>query len=189
MSEMENLCPQCRRPLDLTSVGDFDTWKCSTGHGVGVVLTEAWGHLQDDELHAIWSAAKLGTPSTLLSPALGQPMVDVTVLADPDEVEANEGEGGSSISLSVDTNEQFLWFGGDSLSKMSPDLANPKPSEADVAKEQQIIQTFGENEYQAMRARQRINPIKRSANDFADRAVAHETVRSILSKISRKSGD
>ena len=41
-----------------TQKNDIDCWACPNHDGVGITVSEAWGHLQDDEVKAIWKAAK-----------------------------------------------------------------------------------------------------------------------------------
>jgi hypothetical protein len=134
MSDLNYLCPQCRAVLKGVTKGDFDTWECSAGHGVGVTLTEAYNHLQEDEIHAIWQAAKTAPPSSLRSPVLGQPMVAVTVTVDDDEIEGNQGPGAHLVTLDVAPDEQFLWFHVVDLAAMPADLPNPLPSAEEFAK-------------------------------------------------------
>jgi hypothetical protein len=134
MADLEYRCPQCRQPLASRRNGDFDTWECTQGHGVGLTLTEAYGHLQEDEIHAIWKAAAGAPKSALASPLLGHPMVAVTVVVDDDEVEGNTGSGAHPVTLDVAVDEQFLWFHVVDFKAMPADLPNPPPSAADVAR-------------------------------------------------------
>ena len=138
MSELTYLCPQCRTALDAVTEGSFDTWHCKDGHGVGVTLTEAYGHFQEDEIHAIWQAVATAPKSSLKSPALGHPMVAVTVVVDDDEIEGNQGPGSHLVTLDVAPDEQFLWFHVVDFKNMSADLPNPAPSAADRAKLEQL---------------------------------------------------
>ncbi|HXC50080.1 MAG TPA: zf-TFIIB domain-containing protein [Candidatus Limnocylindrales bacterium] len=128
MSETRYHCPQCRTPLAALKEGDFDAWQCPEGHGIGVTLTEAYGHFQDDEIHAIWTASKSAPKSTLKSPVLGSPMVAVTVVVDDDEIEGNEGPGAHLVTLDVAPDEQFLWIHVADFRGMPTDLPNPPPS-------------------------------------------------------------
>lgn len=134
MSDLKYLCPKCRTSLLPVTKGDFDTWECADGHGVGLTLTEAYGHFQEDEIHAIWKAAKNGPKSSLQSPALGQPMVAVTVAVDDDEIKGNEGPGSRLVTLDVAPDEQFLWFHVGDFHSMPGDLPNPLPSAEELAR-------------------------------------------------------
>lgn len=138
MSDLDYLCPQCRTTLAAVAYGDFDTWECKDGHGVGITLTEAYGHFQEDEIRAIWQAAKSAPQSSLRSPALGQPMVAVTVAVDDDEVEGSPAGGSRLVTLDVAPDEQFLWFHVVDFKAMPADLPNPAPSADELAKLEQI---------------------------------------------------
>jgi hypothetical protein len=130
------LCPQCRAPLEAVTEGSLDTWRCASGHGVGVTMTETYGRFQDDEIRAIWDAASKAGPtsSALRSPLTGKPMPAITVLVDDDEVEGNEGPGAHLVTLDVAPDEQFLWFQVVDFHNMPMDLPNPAPSAEDLAR-------------------------------------------------------
>lgn len=82
---IKNNCPRCGTPLIKgTQKNGIDGWACPNQHGVGITLSEAWGHLQDDEVRAIWRAAKNGQPSALKSPALGEDMVRIEISVERD---------------------------------------------------------------------------------------------------------
>jgi len=138
MSEINYLCPQCRETLASIHVGDFDTWECKAGHGIGVTLTEAYGHFQEDEIHGIWKAARTAPKSSLQSPLSGQAMVAVTVVVDDDEIEGNQGPGAHPVTLDVAPEEQFLWFHVADFRSMPADLPNPPPSAEDAARLEQL---------------------------------------------------
>jgi hypothetical protein len=134
MSDVNYQCPRCRSTLAAVTNGNFDTWECREGHGIGLTLTEAYGRLQEDEIRAIWAAAKDAPASALKSPVLGHPMVAITVTVDDDELEGNEGPGAHLVTLDVAPGEQFLWFHVVDLESMPTDLPNPQPSKEEVAK-------------------------------------------------------
>lgn len=140
MSDINYLCPQCRTTLAPVTEGSFDTWHCKDGHGVGVTLTETYGHLQEDEIHAIWQAAKSAPASSLKSPALGNPMVAITIVADDDEIKGNKGPASRLVTLDVAPGEQFVWFQVVDLKNMPADLPNPPPSPEEAAKLEQLRQ-------------------------------------------------
>lgn len=138
MTDIEYLCPQCRTTLAAVAHGGLDTWQCKDGHGVGITVTEAYGHFQEDEIRAIWQAAKSAPQSSLKSPALGRPMVAITVAVDDDEVEGNQGPGSHLVTLDVAPDEQFLWFHVVDFNAMPADLPSPAPSADELAKLEQI---------------------------------------------------
>jgi len=138
MSDLKYLCPKCRISLAPVTKGDFDTWECADGHGVGLTLTEAYGHFQEDEIRAIWKAAKDAPRSSLKSPVLGHPMVAITVAVDDDEIEGNEGHGARLVTLDVAPDEQFLWFEVGEFNSMPGDLPNPAPSAEEQARLEEI---------------------------------------------------
>lgn len=138
MSNLTYLCPQCRSTMAAVKKDDFDTWECTGGHGVGFTVTEAHGRLQEDEIRAIWQAAKSAPQSSLKSPILGRPMVAVTIVVDDDEIEGNEGPGARPVTLDVCPDEQFLWFQVVALESMSRDLPNPPAPPEELARIHQI---------------------------------------------------
>jgi hypothetical protein len=138
MGETGYQCPQCRLALAPRRQGDFDAWECTGGHGIGVTLTEAYGHFQDDEIHAIWTASKTAPKSALKSPMLGTPMVAVTVIVDDDEIEGNEGPGAHPVTLDVAPDEQFLWIHVADFKNMPADLPNPPLSQEQLSRLDQL---------------------------------------------------
>ena len=138
-------CPRCGTTLTKgTHKNDIDSWACSNHHGVGISLSEAWGHLQDDEVKAIWSAAKNGHASPLKSPVLGKDMVRVEIAVDGDEEVGNRGPGAFQVELDVDVDEQFIWFDSGELERLPDDLPNPQMSEEDRKHLEEMAQQFGD---------------------------------------------
>jgi Zn-finger nucleic acid-binding protein len=143
---IKNKCPRCGTALiQGTQKNDIDAWACPNHHGVGITLSEAWGHLQDDEIRAIWRAAKNGQPSAPNSPALAGNMVRIEITVDSDEEEGNCGPGVFQIELDVDVDEQFIWFDSGELERMPDDLPNPDMSEEERKHVEEIAQQFGES--------------------------------------------
>ena len=142
---MENLCPLpgCRTVLDKTAEGEFDSWVCPKGHGVAASLTELWGYAQDDEIRTLWQAVKSAPKNDLMSPALGSPMVSVTITIDSDEVHGNVGPDARTLTFDVADQEQMVWFDPDELRQLFPDLPNPEPTAGDLATIQTIASQFG----------------------------------------------
>jgi Zn-finger nucleic acid-binding protein len=138
---IRNKCPRCSTTLVKgTQKNGIDGWACPNHHGVGITVTEAWNHLQDDEIRAIWRAAKKGEPS-----ALDRNMVRVEITVDGDEEEGNRGSGAFQMELDVDVDEQFIWFDSGELERMPDDLPNPQMSEEDRKHVEEIAQQFGES--------------------------------------------
>lgn len=154
MSDASYSCPQCRAALVAVAKGEVDTWECADGHGVGLTLSEAYGHFQEDEIRAIWKEAQGAPQSALLSPLLGHPMVSITVAVDEDETEGNRGEGARFVTLDVAPAEQFLWFEVIDYTAMPADLPNPPPSAAEVAKMEELAKMSREGIAKAAEARE-----------------------------------
>ena len=43
-------CPLCDSGLKLGKSGEVDAWSCPTGHALGIMISEAYGRVQDDEI-------------------------------------------------------------------------------------------------------------------------------------------
>lgn len=141
-----NKCPRCGTTLIKgTQKNDIDGWACPNHHGVGITLSEAWGHLQDDEVRAIWRAAKKGRPSALKSPAFGEDMVRIDISVDSDEEDGNRGPGAFQIELDVNVDEQFIWFDSGELEQMPDDIPNPQMGEEERKHIEEISQQFGDS--------------------------------------------
>jgi hypothetical protein len=124
---------------------DIDVWACPNHDGVGMTLSEAWGHLQDDEVKAIWSAAKTGQQSPLKSPLRGTEMVRIEIPVDSDEEEGNRGPGAFQMELDVSVDEQFIWFDSGELERMPDDIPNAAMSEKDRRHIDEVAQQFGDS--------------------------------------------
>lgn len=186
--DLKNQCPQCRTDLQKVTKGDFDTWECPAGHGIGLTLTEAWGHLQDDEIHSIWAATKVASEkSALKSPAIGMPMVAITVVFDDDEVEGNQGPGAHPVTLDVAPDEQFLWFHVEDKESAALDLPNPEPSPEELAKIEQIRQQFGASILETMRERNGLTNQSASYR-FATKEAAELHIQGLLDKMGGAKG-
>jgi hypothetical protein len=110
-----------------------------------MTLSEAWGHLQDDEVKAIWSAAKSGQATSLKSPLRGTEMVRIEIPVDADEEEGNRGPGAFPMELDVSVEEQFIWFDSGELDRMPEDIPNPAMSAEDRRHIDEVAQQFGES--------------------------------------------
>lgn len=139
-------CPVCQRPLVLGARDGTDRWSCPAGCGLALTLSEAHGHLQDDELADLWQRARRAAPGPLASPFGGRPMARFELPVDADEVPAGAPGGGpvtSTVTLDVDVDEQFVWFDAGELEEFPADLADAGPTAEQLAAEERIRRDFG----------------------------------------------
>jgi Zn-finger nucleic acid-binding protein len=148
-------CPQCGAELKLGPSGKLDAWSCPAGHGIGFTLSEAYERLEDDEIHAIWKASETAAPGRHACPMCSQPMAAVTV--------AVGGAGSPHETLDVCREDQFVWFDAGELDEFPQHEAAPPPSADELAKVEQIRQSFDHN---------------------LDEAVADEESRGVLNKLA-----
>lgn len=181
MSDMKYLCPECRSALAAVTEDGFDTWQCKDGHGIGVTLSETYGRLQEDEIQAIWTAAKSAPRSSLKSPALGHPMVAITVIVDEDEIPGNEGTGARPVTLDVAVDEQFLWFEVVDLEHMPADLPNPRPSADELARLQQLAEQSRASIQKDLDAREDV--LSSIGYRFGSRAAALLGLNSLMARL------
>src|SRR6516164_2383104 len=73
------ICPTCQAPLALGANGLTGFWSCPNGHGAACTVTAAYGHVQDDEIRAIWQSSAQAQPGSRACPMCGHPMVEVSV--------------------------------------------------------------------------------------------------------------
>jgi Zn-finger nucleic acid-binding protein len=145
---MDAFCPlvDCRAALALTEKPDaFDVWICPNGHGMAATITELWKHIQDDEIRAIWQAAKGAPKNDRKSPVLGTPMVTVTISVDSDEEQGNSAADAKELTLDVAPDEEFVWFDAGELEMFASDLPNPEPSADEKAKVKELADHFAES--------------------------------------------
>lgn len=137
-------CPVCGSGLEHKTLGEFDSWVCPNGHGIGFTLSEAYGHLQDDEIHQLWTTARRATAGEHNSPVSGKPMVVVTVAVDADEnPDAPRATG--SVTIDVDVPNQFLWLKPGELEAFPADLPNPGATPEQLAREAEIMRDWNAN--------------------------------------------
>ena len=95
-------CPTCQAVLALGANGYDTFWSCPNGHGAACTMTAAYGHVQEDEIKAIWQGSKDAAAGERSCPMCGTPMVDVSVKVDADEAEANQpGDGAGAVTASI----------------------------------------------------------------------------------------
>lgn len=146
-------CPTCATELAHNTAGTLDTWTCPQGHGAGLTVTEAYTHIQDDEIHRAWDAARSGTPGPRKCPICGRQMVVVDLAYDPDE-SAEVAPGSPSEALDVCTEDQLIWFDPGEYEALPADVPNPEPSPEELARIAAIRQAFGESVVAAAHARE-----------------------------------
>lgn len=183
MSNPQYLCPDCRSPLAAFQEGEFDAWECKAGHGLAMSLSEAHGRLQDDEVEAIWKAARSAPRSGLKSPLLGQPMAEIAVTVDDDEVVGNAGPGAREVKLQVAVDEQFLWFASKDFAAMPADLPNAGPSEAEIKAQAALAAQSREAIAKDLAARE--TALDRVATSVGSRATALHGIGALMRKLAR----
>jgi Zn-finger nucleic acid-binding protein len=138
-------CPTCGAELTHTVTGDLATWVCPNGHGAGLTVTEAYQHLQDDEIERAWEAAKTAQPGPRNCPICGRPMVVVTLDYTNDEQPAETpATKAGSESVDVCTEDELIWFDPGEYEALPADVANAEPSADELAKIASIRQAFGD---------------------------------------------
>ena len=152
MSLDQPSCPKCGSALTKTADGALDTWVCPNGHGLGMTLTEAYGRLQEDEIHALWAAARAATVQSGPCPLCGRPMVTTTIELDADEAPPGQAGGGpatTSATIAVCSECELLWFDTGELAEFPRDLPNPEPTSEELAKIEQVKNAFGQAYFEA----------------------------------------
>ncbi len=145
-------CPRCGDPLVLETRDTFNPWVCKNGDGLGFTITEAYDHIQEDEITAIWEAAKTASVTELKSPILGRRMVSVSIQVDADE-DVEVAPGSPTISVEVDPYEQFIWLDAGELEQFPEDRPDPEPSAEELKKLKEITNEFGREIKAANQAR------------------------------------
>src|SRR3954471_3072169 len=92
-------CPTCQAVLVLGANGYDTFWSCPNGHGAACTMTAAYGHVQEDEIQAIWQGSKDAAPGERPCPMCGSPMVDVSVGVDAGE--PPPGDGAATVTASI----------------------------------------------------------------------------------------
>jgi Zn-finger nucleic acid-binding protein len=141
-------CPICGAELTRTVTGDLATWTCPAGHGAGLTVTEAYHHLQDDEIHRAWDAAKTAPAGPHKCPICARPMVVVTLSYGPDELA--DGAAGKAAptgqeTIDICTEDELIWLAPGELDGLPTDLPNPEPSAEELAQIDAIRQAFGQS--------------------------------------------
>jgi len=183
-------CPNCDRALEAQRAGELDMWVCPPACGKGgiaMTLTEAHGRLQDDEIQALWHAARNGSAGPCKSPITRQPMVRVSVPIDDDEIA--EGEDGDStnsatVTVDVDVENQFIWFDAGELDEFPNDAPNAEPSPEEQAAITRIVQHFGDEYARALDESENQTLTERLYDSLARRPHVFGAVKRITKPIT-----
>jgi hypothetical protein len=155
-------CPQCGAELTLGASGKLHAWSCPAGHGIGFTVSAAYDRLEDDEVHTIWRASETAVSGSHRCPFCSQPMVSVTVRV---------GDTGSpEEKLDVCREDEFIWFDPGELDEFPQHRAAAPPSADELAKIEQIRQTFDHDLDEAIAAELNAGSLDRFANHVV---VAH----------------
>jgi hypothetical protein len=124
----------------------YDTfWSCPNGHGAACTMTAAYGHVQEDEIKAIWQGSKDAAAGERSCPMCGTPMVDVSVAVDADEAAAGQpgdGAGAGTASIAVCREDELFWLDATVIGQLPRDIANPAPPPVDEHALQAVRATF-----------------------------------------------
>ena len=138
-------CPTCQAVLALGANGYDTFWSCPNGHGAACTMTAAYGHLQEDEIKAIWQGSKDAAAGERSCPMCGTPMVDVSVAVDADEAAAGQpgdGDGAATASIAVCREDELFWLDATVIGQLPRDIANPAPPPVDEHALEAVRATF-----------------------------------------------
>ena len=179
-------CPSCTSQLTLTSKDELDTWNCNEGHGLGMVMHEAYGILQDDEIQQIWDQTKSSTQqSPRACPICERAMLAIEVAYDADEIlegTEHDGENEGSVWLDVCDPCQLIWFDSGELELLPTDLENAAPSPQVLEMESQVRAAFSESYMSAVRSRTEDGFTERVYNAVLNR----EPQTGLISRLRRR---
>ena len=123
-------CPTCQAVLALGANGYDTFWSCPNGHGAACTMTAAYGHVQEDEIKAIWQGSKDAAAGERSCPMCGTHMVDVSVNVDTDEAEPGQpgdGAGAVTASVAVCREDELFWLDATVIGQLPKDIPNPEP--------------------------------------------------------------
>ena len=138
-------CPTCQAVLALGANGYDTFWSCPNGHGAACTMTAAYGHVQEDEIKAIWQGSKDAAAGERSCPMCGTPMVDVSVAVDADEAAAGQpgdGDGAATASIAVCREDELFWLDATVIGQLPRDIANPAPPPVDEHALEAVRATF-----------------------------------------------
>jgi hypothetical protein len=125
------ICPTCQAPLALGANGLTGFWSCPNGHGAACTVTAAYGHVQDEEIRAIWQASAPAQPGSRACPMCGRPMVEVSV-----DAAAAAGAQAAKVAVDVCRDDELFWLDAgevDQLPKSAPAAAPSAQEEQNFA--------------------------------------------------------
>ena len=125
------ICPTCQAPLALGANGLTGFWSCPNGHGAACTVTAAYGHVQDEEIRAIWQASAQAQPGSRACPMCGHPMVEVSV-----DAAAAAGAKAAKVAVDVCRDDELFWLDAgevDQLPKSAPAAAPSAEEEKNFA--------------------------------------------------------
>jgi hypothetical protein len=136
-------CPTCQAVLVLGANGYDTFWSCPNGHGAACTMTAAYGHVQEDEIKAIWQGSKDAAPGERSCPMCGTLMVDVSVGVDADEAVAGQpGDGRVTASIAVCREDELFWLDATVIGQLPKDIPNPEPPPVDEHALEAVRATF-----------------------------------------------
>jgi hypothetical protein len=138
-------CPTCQAVLVLGANGYDTFWSCPNGHGAACTMTAAYGHVQEDEIQAIWQGSKDAAAGERPCPMCGAPMVDVSVGVDADEATAGQpGDGTGTVTarIAVCREDELFWLDATVIGQLPKDVPNPAPSPVDEHALEAVRATF-----------------------------------------------
>ena len=124
------ICPTCQSPLALGANGLTGFWSCPNGHGAACTVTAAYGHVQDDEIRAIWQASAQAQPGSHACPMCGHPMVEVSV-----DAAAAAGAQAAKVAVDVCRDDELFWLDAGEVDQ----LPKSEPATAPTAQEEQNL--------------------------------------------------
>jgi hypothetical protein len=136
-------CPTCQAVLALGANGYDTFWSCPNGHGAACTMTAAYGHVQEDEIKAIWQGSKDAAAGERSCPMCGTPMVDVSVAVEADTAAAGQaGDGAGTASIAVCREDELFWLDATVIGQLPRDIANPAPPPVDEHALEAVRATF-----------------------------------------------
>ena len=131
------ICPVCQANLALGANGLTGFWSCPNGHGAACTVTAAYGHVQDEEIRAIWQASATAAAGARACPMCGHAMVEV-----PADAAAAAGAQAAKVQVDVCRDDELFWLDAgeaDQLPKSDPQTPLTAEQERGLA---EIRQTF-----------------------------------------------
>src|SRR3954451_15138518 len=135
-------CPTCQAVLVLGANGYDTFWSCPNSHGAACTMTAAYGHVQEDEIQAIWQGSKDAAPGERPWPLCGSPMDDVGVGVDAGEPPPGDGAATVTASIAVCREDELFWLDATVIGQLPKDVPNPAPPPVDERALEAVRATF-----------------------------------------------